>query len=299
MPIRTRALGERIRGRPARRLPAPRIRPLEARYYARGIAPLLAEYREVIERELFPVLEYVGVPAKPRMDDAMDLLEHVFSGLRVIVARMFDDPKVAPAATDAAVQVNAMNRDVLRKQVKTVAGVDPLIFEPWLISRVRSFVKENVSLIRTIPTEGLSDIEQMVFRDARRGLSPQEMRDRITEQFGVSEARAQLIARDQVGKFNGDLSMLRQTGIGVTRYVWRTSRDERVRPDHARLDGHTFSWDEPPVTVTTGKRAGETNHPGQDIQCRCHPEPVLDDLLRPKVSATARSFLGSQAKVRA
>ena len=66
----------------------------------------------------------------------------------------------------------------------------------------------------------------------------------------------------------GNLTELRQTSIGVTDYVWSTSGDERVRPEHAARNGKVYKWSEPP--------AG--GHPGEDIQCRCRAIPVLDDL---------------------
>ena len=31
--------------------------------------------------------------------------------------------------------------------------------------------------------------------------------------------------------------------------------------------------------MTSGKRAGEKNHPGMDIQCRCYAENIWEDLL--------------------
>lgn len=51
---------------------------------------------------------------------------------------------------------------------------------------------------------------------------------------------------------------------GFGRYVWVTRRDDRVRPDHARLDGGIFRWDDPPVVDL---RSGRRGHPGQDYNC--------------------------------
>jgi uncharacterized protein with gpF-like domain len=46
-----------------------------------------------------------------------------------------------------------------------------------------------------------------------------------------------------------------------------------VRPDHKRLDGKIFNWDDAPISNTkTGKRA----HPGQDYGCNCVARPIVD-----------------------
>lgn len=59
---------------------------------------------------------------------------------------------------------------------------------------------------------------------------------------------------------------LKQAGI-TDQYVWRTLRDERVRPSHRMNDGRVFSWSDPPAT----------GHPGEDYNCRCEAVPFVAD----------------------
>ena len=59
-----------------------------------------------------------------------------------------------------------------------------------------------------------------------------------------------------------------QKGRGVSGYVWRTKRDDRVRPTHRYNEGKYFAWDSPPQS---------TGHPGHNYGCRCHAEPVVGD----------------------
>jgi uncharacterized protein with gpF-like domain len=82
------------------------------------------------------------------------------------------------------------------------------------------------------------------------------------------------------------LTQLRQTELGVSKYIWRTSRDERVRESHRAMEGRTAVWDDPAVYLDDeGDRhprsgiGGVELHPGEDFQCRCFAEPVLEDLL--------------------
>lgn len=94
------------------------------------------------------------------------------------------------------------------------------------------------------------------------------MRDALLERGSVSLSRANLIARDQTLKLNGAITQTTQQAAGVDRYIWTTSRDERVRKAHIALDKQVFSWAAPP----------EPGHPGQDYQCRCIAMPILDEL---------------------
>ena len=56
-------------------------------------------------------------------------------------------------------------------------------------------------------------------------------------------------------------------------YIWRVPPEyaSRTRPDHLRLNGRLFNWDDPPVHDS---RTGERAHPGMDGRCRCYAEFV-------------------------
>jgi SPP1 gp7 family putative phage head morphogenesis protein len=118
----------------------------------------------------------------------------------------------------------------------------------------------------------LSEIEKLLERG--EGLSVEVLRERIEERFGVTESKADLLARDQTLKLNGQLTERLQVSAGIEEYFWTTSGDERVRESHAALDGTRQRWDEPPVVSDDGR----SEHPGGDYQCRCTAFPVLPEL---------------------
>jgi SPP1 gp7 family putative phage head morphogenesis protein len=91
----------------------------------------------------------------------------------------------------------------------------------------------------------------------------------IEDEFGFSARRANLIARDQVLKLNGQLTQTRQVNAGIEEYIWTTSGDERVRDEHKDKEGQTFSWNDPPP---------DTGHPAEDYQCRCTAFPIIPEL---------------------
>lgn len=252
------------RKRRAPRLPRPpNLNSLESRY-ATNIRLLIKPMEELIETELFPAL---GRLESLRTDDDTEIVRQSFEAIRERYSKQVPEREVVQTAEDAARRINQKQAEYHGKVIESVLGVNPVQMEPWLQDDISSFVRENASLIKTLPGEALADVEQMVFREMRRGLSPKEMRAKIKEEFDVSYGRAKVIARDQVSKFNGRLTQQRQVNSGITRYTWQTSGDSRVRSSHSHLNGKIFSWDDPPVTVTSGSRAGERNHPGQDIQC--------------------------------
>ena len=282
-----KALAESIRGKVPIRAAKPNTRSLEAAHSARVLS-LMTDYREIVYSKINEIIDYLSVPVAPRFDDPHDIIERVFADLRVRVMTLFDTRKMERLSTDSAIQISNTNGDLFRRMVKTVLKVDPMMSEPWLIDEVNKFVIENVSLIRSIPEKGLFDVEQMLYREAKRRLSPKEIMAKLREQFDVTEQRAELIAIDQVLKFNGSLTELRQRGLGVKRYTWRTVGDQRVRgnpagkypnakPSHYALDGQVFEWNKPPISGTKGERL----NPGMPIRCRCYAEPIFENIHSP------------------
>lgn len=166
-------------------------------------------------------------------------------------------------------KVSTKNSRQLQKLLPTVKLRDIGGF-PEAIEQFRA---RNVALIKSLQGRQLEEIRGILEGAELQGLRVEVVRKQILDRFGVSRSKADLLARDQVLKLNGELTEKRQTQAGITRYRWSTSNDERVRKTHAELDGEEFSWDDPPVTNDDG----DENHPGGDYQCRCVALPILDD----------------------
>lgn len=146
-------------------------------------------------------------------------------------------------------------------------GVDVYRSEPWLRVRQENWVAQNTALIKTVPEQHMARVEAIVRQGVMAGESPRSLAKKIQEAGGVTKRRAMVIARDQIGKANAELTQFRQTDLGIKDYKWVTSHDERVRSSHRERDGKLFSWSKPP----------SDGHPGMPIQCRCHASPVFPD----------------------
>ena len=133
------------------------------------------------------------------------------------------------------------------------------------------FVQENLKLVSSLADNMLSNIETLLLRSMRQGSHVREIEKQLQAEIGLSKRRAQLIARDQVNKYSGDLTRHNQKEAGITHYRWETSGDERVRSRHRGLNGKVFTWDKPPIS----DKSGGHYHPRQGINCRCDAIPVI------------------------
>lgn len=191
--------------------------------------------------------------------------------------------QISPTSLETLAQkfadkTSSFNKLQLQRQTRAALGVDLFISDPGLKARMETFVAENVALISDVPKSVLTRVETTTFRGISRGLSADQLADELDDQFEFGETRSARIARDQIGSFYGQLNATRQQALGLTRFIWRTSHDQRVRDEHAAreeasdpdLGGTPFTYENPPD--------GEL--PGEPYGCRCHAEPYFDDILQ-------------------
>lgn len=297
------ALGRphRRRGRLPRQLPPKAI---ELAYSAELVA-MLERARALVRASLFPVLAQLlsagaaargdtsrgewpetggkGPPSPSplfRLDVDPKDVNRIMEGLSEQWFREFPRNRLESVSRKYGERTADFQREELNKQLRAAVGVDVFAAEPHLLPRVEAFTAENVALIQTLPQRYFDEVERLVISSVRDGTRPEELAVALEDRFDVSESRARLIATDQTLKFFGELNQVRQQALGMDSYIWRTSKDERVRgrPDgkypkarysHWAREGKRFRWSEPP----------EDGAPGQAIQCRCYAEPLVDELL--------------------
>lgn len=162
-------------------------------------------------------------------------------------------------------KIDKANRQAVFKQAKAAIGIQKLE-NPDTAKQRATFVRDNVKLIKTIDSEHFAKIRKIVDEGFKGGTSSRVLKNKIAEVANITERRAALIARDQVGSLNAQLTKERHTANGFTSFIWRTVGDERVRDEHEAIDGQTF-------TYATG--APGEGFPGDPIACRCFAEPVF------------------------
>jgi SPP1 gp7 family putative phage head morphogenesis protein len=172
-----------------------------------------------------------------------------------------------------ALNVDNRNSQIFDMQVKQVTGVAPFRSEPWLQGTLNNSVSQNVSLITTLHEDYFKDIEFETLNGLERGLSTREIAKNIQKKTGASKNRARLIAQDQVSKLNASLASRRASDLGVKRFRWSTSSDERVRASHRALNNKIFTYKD------GASVDGDTNVlPGQPIRCRCVAVPIISSI---------------------
>jgi SPP1 gp7 family putative phage head morphogenesis protein len=237
--------------------------------YKKDLTLYVSAVRTGVEKYLLPHLNDLmqQMPNYKRHDSSVtSMLDQIMSQINAYVINNTPNPKsLAIVIGNEAYNFATKN---FKAQIKDVLGVDAMLSTAGIQEQLDLWVSTNVSLINSIPNHALSQIEALVKQGLASGERVEELSADIMERVDVSQSRANLIARDQVSKLNGQIDQLNQTNAGVDKYIWSTSMDERVRESHADKQGETFSWDDPPA---------DTGHPGEDYQCRCVALPIFTE----------------------
>lgn len=192
----------------------------------------------------------------------------------------------APVTTDEAIGLlKARNADIFPKRIYRPRST---LLKQVDYQTARRIIRENVSLIKTIPNLDILKAEQKILGYFRLKIT----RDQLARYFyrigdgAITKAWAEVIADDQINKASERLRVAKWKKNGVRMVRWVHDRYDEPRPYHKEkwngasgifdglpngLNGYVFPIDFPPII---DRKTGERGYPGQLINCKCHLEPV-------------------------
>jgi len=237
------------------------------RDYVRVLTGIAEEVAAAVVPAAVRALGYRPDAADPSIDQSW--YEQLVQALDAVTSLSpVQDQVLAPIVAEFGRRTVAFNKQQFHAVLRSAYGVNVLTAEPALRDLLRVWEAENMALIKSIPVQYVGQLRGKVTAAVQAGRSLREVTALVRATYDGPKYRAELIARDQIGKLNGSITQARQQSIGVEEYRWRGSLDGREREEHVAREGKTYRWDEPP----------EDGHPGQPIRCRCSAEGVLPDL---------------------
>lgn len=263
--------------------------PLQAqRRYIKGLHRQFENLKEGIKAKIIPNIAGWNQENKNLKGDSWsDDINSVVNDLYLTFGRQMED-YVKTELDNIAKLTGDFNKKEWTKITKLVLGVDLFRAEPWLRDMMKSWVNKNATLIRNLQEETFKNITNVLSEGIEQGEKNTTIAKRLISETDLkalkptdskvsaikkAKNRAELIAVDQIGKLNGQLTEQRQKDIGVESYIWRNVRDRRVRGNpiglypnsrynHWEREGKVYSWGNPPPD----------GHPGFPVRCRCYAE---------------------------
>ena len=135
---------------------------------------------------------------------------------------------------------------------------------------LQASVHQNVSLIKSISSQYLDEVEGLVMRSVMQGRDSGQLAKDLRQRYGITQRRAEFIAFDQNNKATSALQAARQKSTGIVRGIWKHSHAGKVpRPSHLKADGQEFD-------ISRGMYLdGKWTMPGEEPNCRCTWHPII------------------------
>lgn len=208
-------------------------------------------------------------------DDALpaDVLRKTMAGLSKRWTDRFDEGAQELAAYFA--KAAAQRSDVQLRAILKKAGF-AVKFAPTKAMRdvIKATLNQQVSLIKSIPAQYLTQVESSVMRSVQAGRDIGGLAKELETHFGVTKRRASFIARSQNNIATSMMNRARQTELGITQARWvHSAGGKEPRPSHvaAGKEGAVYDvakgWYDPDASVWTW--------PGVLPNCRCVSRSII------------------------
>lgn len=138
-----------------------------------------------------------------------------------------------------------------------------------VVDEINEAAKEDA---KRVMREELDQLSQELAELKKTGAPMEELKKTIQRVKRRVFIRARAISEHAAALLLSRYRKAQAKRFGLSSYVWKTKRDNRVRHDHTLLEGKTFRWDDPPIT---NQDTGARNHPGEDFGCRCVPLNIV------------------------
>lgn len=139
---------------------------------------------------------------------------------------------------------------------------------PAMRDAFNATVQANVELIKSIPEQYLKSVQGDVMRSAQAGRDLGQLAKALQKNYGVTQRRAALIARDQNNKATASMDRARKLELGLSKSKWRHSgAGKEPRPTHVAMNGKLY--DNAKGMYDPDPRVRRHILPGELIRCRC------------------------------
>lgn len=156
--------------------------------------------------------------------------------------------------------------------------------------RISDILKSELSQTRTLEYIGgiIKQVKTELITGIILGKSTKEIGNAIQSTTGTAGWRARAIARTAMTEVSKESEKRVMQDLGVKRYRYRATLDERTCPVCGKLDGTTHNLDD--------EQAG-VNSPPMHMNCRCTVSVVVSDKVRRNAERAARDRDGRNIRV--
>ena len=185
----------------------------------------------------------------------------------------FDDDRIDDLAFRIMGRMDRETRNEFYGAIENVVGISSkeLIATEGLKFTTNALILETSQWIKKLRDETIEMYTANSLRIMAQGGDLDEVINELIEMGGKRVDHARFTAINQIQNFNAVSQKIRAENLGITKAIWRTSQDERVRRCHEVRDGKEFDLKEGLYSSCDN----QSIIPGVDYQCRCVAEYII------------------------
>lgn len=187
--------------------------------------------------------------------------------------KQFDDTRIEAEMRKQLGKLDRKSREAFYSRIAAKVGIDvkDLIAREGLKATTNALMLETAQWVKTLRDESLEKFTNNTLFAMSQGESLDTIVGKFSEVVSERKNHAKFLARNQVQNYNSVTTKIRAQNLGITKAIWLTAGDERVRPSHEARDGKEFDLAEGLYSSTDG----QSLLPGTDYNCRCTYELII------------------------
>lgn len=192
------------------------------------------------------------------------------------IKKRFDSDRLERMVRKELAKTNEQGKRKLYGELAAKTGIDAkrLTNEEGLKFTTNALILETQRWAQKLRDDSLEAFTANTLRAMTLGQPLEKVLEQYDDMVEKRRGHARMVARTQVANFNSVMTKTRAQNVGITRAVWVTSHDERVRPCHEVRDGKEFDLSEGLYSSCDGK----TLLPGTDYNCRCTYRMIIPEM---------------------
>jgi len=190
--------------------------------------------------------------------------------------KQFDGERLDKMVDEYIGKVDKRNKAEFYRRTEKSIGIsrEELEATEGLTFQINAFKAETQQWVKKMRDDTLQQWTSNTLRQMAEGKGLPEILKQFDGMVEQRKGHAKMIARTQISTFNSLTSKIRAQNLGITKAIWKTAADERVRTCHQARDGKEYILSEGLYSSCDGK----TLQAGTDYNCRCTAIMIIPEM---------------------
>ena len=229
----------------------------------------IISYDDLPDRLTKEIINNVQRAAR-QLSEIQDFLDYVEMNLDAIVEEMIFDSEVGQILTDSEGQLNknlnTIELDISETEKDKILSAIDKNFKISKKEIEKNYTANLQKYTKKWLIEKLPEMRLKIQKAVLDGYRQDEVQTMLEKEYGIMERKAKFLAQNETSIMMAQLKKATYTEMGFDEFVWNTILDTKERPEHRKLNGKIFRFDNPPII---DERTGQRGLPGETYNCRC------------------------------